>query len=281
MPCKRNGGIVVDARMTSTSSRTCSLLYCLLSGRYDSLDYSITLPFLQRPPALDGSHAGDYGFDPCGFSETFDLFYMQECELRHARLAMLAVIGWPLSELVGPDFMLQDGQAPSVLNGFNPISGGIVLAAFAAFGLFEYNTSLRRTIDTELGAKHASDMELVWKAGVAGDYNFDPLGLYSMLGDDAAGRKGMRSLEISHGRWAMMGVAAFALLEALTGKPIVEDSIFFHPNPVLPLVVVSYLVWSQFYQVSDLREYPIKIEYTKDGEEMLRGIQRSFAGEEQ
>lgn len=205
---------------------------------------------------------------------------MQECELRHARLAMLAVIGWPLSELVGPDFMLQNGQAPSVLNGVNPISGGIILSFLAAFGLFEYKTALRRTIDTELGAKHAEDMSLVWNAGVAGDYNFDPLGWYSLLGDDAAGRKAMRSLEISHGRWAMMGIASFAFLEALTKRPIVEENIFFHPNPWLPLAVVSYLVWSQFYQVSDLREYPIKIEYTKDGEEMIQGIKRNFSGEQ-
>jgi len=259
---------------------TTFLILLLLSGRYDSLDYSITLPFFQRPPKLDGSHAGDYGFDPCGFTEEYDLYYMQECELRHARLAMLAVVGWPLSELFGPDYMLQDGRAPSVLNGFNPISGGIVFAAFAAIGLFEYSTALRRTADTELGKKHASDMELVWKSGVAGDYNFDPLNFYNVLGDDAAGRKGMRSLEISHGRWAMMGIAGFAFLEALTGKPIVEDNLFFHPNAVLPLAAVSYLVWSQFYQISDVREYPIKIEYSKDGEEMLRGIKRSFVSEQ-
>lgn len=215
-----------------------------------------------------------------GFTEEYDLYYMQECELRHARLAMLAVIGWPLSELVGPDFMLQDGRAPSVLNGFNPISAGITLAVFAAFGFFEYSTALRRTVDTELGAKHAADMENVWNAGVAGDYNFDPLGLYSMFGDDAAGRKAMRGLEISHGRWAMMGIAGFAFLEALTEKPIVEDNLLFHPNPIVPLAALAYLVWSQFYQVSDVREYPIKIEYTKDGEEMLRGIKRSFGGEQ-
>lgn len=80
------------------------------SGRYDNIDYSITLPFWQKPAKLDGSHAGDFGFDPMGFTDDFDIYYMQECELRHARLAMLAVVGWPLSELVAPGFMLQDGR---------------------------------------------------------------------------------------------------------------------------------------------------------------------------
>jgi hypothetical protein len=193
---------------------------------------------------------------------------------------MLAVVGFPLSELVGPEYMLQDGRAPSVLNGFNPISASIVLAAFAAIGAFDYSTALRRTVDTKLGKKHASDMEKVWGFGVAGTYDFDPLDLYSTFGDDAAGRKAMRGLEISHGRWAMMGITGMAFLEALTGKPIVEDNLLFHPNAIVPLAAVSYLVWSQFYQVSDVREYPIKIEYTKDGEEMLRGINRSFSSEQ-
>ena len=252
-----------------------TLLLNNLSGRYDNIDYSITLPFFQRPPKLDGSHAGDYGFDPMGFTEEFDLYYMQECELRHARLAMLAVVGWPLSELIGPDYMLQDGLAPSVLNGFNPISAAVVLSAFAAFGLFEFKTALRRTADTKLGKKHLHDMEKVWNVGVAGDYNFDPLNLYDILGDDAGGRKGLRSVEISHGRWAMMGIAGFAFLEALTGKPIVQDNLFFHPNAVLPLAAVAYFAWSQVYQISDVRKYPIKIEYTKDGEEILRGLNRN------
>jgi len=103
-----------------------------------------------------------------GFTEDYDIYYMQECELRHGRLAMLAAAGWPLSEMLAPNFMLQDGgRAPSVLNGFNPISAIAVLGMFAAFGYAEYTTALRRTADTELGRKHRKDMEQVWEFGVA------------------------------------------------------------------------------------------------------------------
>lgn len=147
--------------------------YTSYSGRYADIDYSITLPFLPRPTNLDGSHAGDFGFDPLGLSQEYDLYYMQECELRHARLAMLAVVGWPVSELLAPDFMLQDGRAPSVLNGCNPIAGASVVGIFAALGVLEYATALRRTWDTELGQKHKADMAKIWDNGVAGDYNFD------------------------------------------------------------------------------------------------------------
>ena len=124
---------------------------------------------MMRPPALDGSHAGDFGFDPLGFTEEFDLYTMQEAEIRHARLAMLAVVGWPLSELVAPSFMLQDGRAPSVLNGFNPISFVGFAAIFGALGYFEFKTALRRVDDKEFGKIHREDMADVWKWGVAGD----------------------------------------------------------------------------------------------------------------
>ena len=245
------------------------------------MEDSITLPFLKRPPHLDGTHAGDFGFDPCGLAQSNDLYYMQECELRHARLAMLAVVGWPVSELAAPDVLLQDGRAPSVLNGFNPLTFAGALAAFAAFGFFEFKTSIRRTTHTEIGMKHKQDMSNIWDFGVAGDYNFDPAGLYNKLGDDAVGRKALRGVEITQGRLAMLAITYFAWFEAVSGKPIVEDNPFFHPNAGLPLLAVAYGVWSQFYQVSDVRKYPITIEYTKDGEEMLRGLKRSVLGEDQ
>lgn len=211
------------------------------------------MPFLKRPSKLDGTHAGDFGFDPLGLTEEWDLYTMQEAELRHARLAMLAVVGWPMSELVAPSWMLQEnGCAPSVLNGFNnPISFLAVVAAFAAFGWFEVKTALRKTDDTTLGKIHHDDMSEIWKYGVAGDYDFDPLGWYSSIGNDAYARKGLREVEISHGRSAMLGITAFATWEFLTGHPIVENSMFFHPNALLPALVAAYVAFGQFYELDE------------------------------
>ena len=39
---------------------------------------SVALPFLPNPAALDGSMAGDVGFDPIGFSSTFNLLWLRE-----------------------------------------------------------------------------------------------------------------------------------------------------------------------------------------------------------
>ena len=198
----------------------------------------------------------------------------KECELRHARLAMLAVVGWPVSEMLAPDFMLQDGCAPSVLNGFNPISAAAVVGMFSAFGFVEFATALRRTWDTPSGRKHTSDMAKIWDNGVAGDYNFDPMGLYSMLGDDADGRKGLRQLEITQGRYAMLGITTFAALEALSGKPIVENNIFFTPNIFLPILGAAYLYVSTLYEFSDMSEYPIKLQKSKLGKELDEWLER-------
>jgi len=56
---------------------------------------SQSLPFLEQPAGLDGSMAGDVGFDPLGFSSSgIPLGWMREAELKHGRVCMLAVVGW-------------------------------------------------------------------------------------------------------------------------------------------------------------------------------------------
>jgi len=67
---------------------------------------SASIPFLNRPPALDGSLPGDVGFDPLGFSTTItelggDLNYVREAELMHGRQAMLATVGFLFPAIFG------------------------------------------------------------------------------------------------------------------------------------------------------------------------------------
>ena len=144
---------------------------------------------------------------------------MQECELRHARLAMLAVAGWPLAELVSPKmFLTASGQAPSVLNGFTPLTFLTTVALFGALGFFEFKTAFRSSSSSKFDALNKEDMANIWEYGIAGDYGFDPANLYNKLGDDPAGRKGMRQLEITQGRYAMLGITAFALIEKVRSE---------------------------------------------------------------
>jgi len=113
---------------------------------------------------------------------------------------------------------------------------------------------------------------------VAGDYNFDPLNWYASCGDDFKGRKGLRDVEVSHGRAAMLGITYFAAWEALTGNPIVESNMLFHPNLLFPLLVAGYAGWSQIYELSPLDEYPIEVKYTNEGEMKLQRLQSGLQG---
>lgn len=205
--------------------------------RYKDLEYSPLFPSVRRSPFLDGTHAGDYGFDPLEFVKSDkDLFDMMEAEVRHCRLAMLCAAGWPMSELKAPDWLLAEGgRAPSVLNGhfFNSPAILATLAAFAAFASLELRAISTPKKETLYGHVHAQDyaeIEDEWPWGVAGDVTFDPLGLYGIVGKDAVGRKVMRDLELSHGRVAMLATLSYVILELATGAPVVDITPFLFAN---------------------------------------------------
>ena len=84
--------------------------------------YSDSVPFLKQPTNLDGSLPGDVGFDPLGFSEVFDVKVLREAELKHGRIAMLAVLGW----------IVQETAPASIHPGFPTVSYFFSLAMAAA-----------------------------------------------------------------------------------------------------------------------------------------------------
>jgi hypothetical protein len=67
----------------------------------ESKTMSDALPFVPRPKLLDGSLAGDRGFDPFGFAgeDKASLYYMREAEIKHSRLAMVSCIRRDLSRV--------------------------------------------------------------------------------------------------------------------------------------------------------------------------------------
>ncbi|GMI22393.1 hypothetical protein TrCOL_g247 [Triparma columacea] len=180
---------------------------------------STALPFMDRPFALTGEMAGDVGFDPLGFAKDQDtLFKMREAEIKHARLAMLAAAGWPISELLdsglakvfnSPALVDSADRAPSLLNGglgkVSPLYWGIVVGLSAAIDL--YGISRQGT------------------AGyIPGDLGFDPLGMYPKAPEE---RKEMQLKEIKNGRLAMIAIVGFAIQEAVKGVGVVDETPFF------------------------------------------------------
>lgn len=178
---------------------------------------------VKTPRVLDGTLAGDVGFDPLGFSRSKNgLYWMREAEVKHGRLAMLAAVGWPLSELwhkqlaslFGLESILASGdKAPSLLNGglSNTWVTGILMMSIIIAGMLE--------------GKAMNSGEIFWgnekPAGyVPGDMRFDPLNLYNARGN----KKAMEEAEIKNGRLAMIAITAFAFQEFATKLPVVQET---------------------------------------------------------
>lgn len=178
---------------------------------------------IKAPLVLDGSLAGDAGFDPIGFAKSKNtLYWMREAELKHARLAMLAAVGWPISELwhkniagaLGLSSILAKGdKAPSILNGG--------LDSTWASGILVMSILLAAFLE----GKAMNNGEVFWgneksDSYLPGDLKFDPLNLYKARGD----KKTMETAEIKNGRLAMIAITAYAFQEAATGLPVVQET---------------------------------------------------------
>ena len=211
--------------------------------------------YLKNAPAyLDGSLAGDVGFDPlCLAVYSWPVFqekglfifgtpkpglilnlpdlsaeqrvqvfgeltseeqraavlWMREAELKHARLAMLAAVGWPLGELVNWGFLHSWGD----LNGRTPsLFNGGLMENYAPFWLLFLAAASYLELSSVEGG-----------VGANGDYKFDPLS----MGKGSALAE-MQLKEIKNGRLAMMAITGFAVQECLWGSPVVEQTgIFF------------------------------------------------------
>lgn len=178
---------------------------------------------VMAPIVLDGTLAGDVGFDPLGLAKSEkSLYWMREAEVKHGRLAMLAAAGWPLSELWHKQLastlhlqsiLVNNDRAPSLLNGglsqgwvTTMLVGSIVIA-----GLLE--------------SKAMNSGEIFFnsekpKGYIPGNLGFDPLNLYSVRGNKLA----METAEIKNGRLAMIAITAFAFQEFATKIPVVQET---------------------------------------------------------
>eukprot|EP00526_Cylindrotheca_closterium_P019799 CAMPEP_0113650006 /NCGR_PEP_ID=MMETSP0017_2-20120614/26596_1 /TAXON_ID=2856 /ORGANISM="Cylindrotheca closterium" /LENGTH=232 /DNA_ID=CAMNT_0000562465 /DNA_START=37 /DNA_END=735 /DNA_ORIENTATION=+ /assembly_acc=CAM_ASM_000147 len=185
-------------------------------------DMSKALPFAPRPKILDGTLAGDVGFDPFGFAgaDKESLIYMREAEVKHSRLAMLAVVGWPIAELFDkpiadaaglPSLLTKTGESPSLLNGgLDKVDVAYWIAVASLAGIVELES--------------AKMQEEKGKDYLIGDCNFDPLNL---MPEDKAGQMAMQTKELKHGRIAMMAILGYVIQEAIYGTPVVQQTPFF------------------------------------------------------
>merc|ERR1719487_1047066 len=164
------------------------------------------LPKIKTMRVGDGTLAGDMSFDPLQISDSPEaLAWYREAEIKHARLAMLAAFGWPVSEITNFGKLLtNDGRAPSLLNGGLGEVNGLYWGAVVALAIF----AEAKGLDKQYGKKDDY---------IPGMLGFDPLG---------ADSPSMRNAEITNGRVAMLAITAFAIEEALIKAPIFPINLF-------------------------------------------------------
>jgi len=191
----------------------------------DNGDRSIALPFDKYPPGLDGTLAGDYGFDPAGFTnnlprqwliggEERSLKWYREAEITHARVAMLATLGWIFPEIAHFGGNAQVGQdAFAELNPLKAIytapAAGLVQIAFGIFALEYFR--IKRVIQ---GDAAAGDLGLGQGEGRWNPFKFN----YS-----PEEYKTMQTREIKNGRLAMIGILAMIAQANASGEGLLTQ----------------------------------------------------------
>jgi len=144
-------------------------------------EMSQSLPFLKRPAALTGEYAGDVGFDPLGFTDIQSVHYLRQAELKHGRVAMLAVVGLMAQSLFHLPGAMHEVASPFEAVAKNPAAQAQIFSFIACIEL--------ATIEKQVNCE-----------GEAGDLGFDPLG---MTPKDAASYETMKLKELKNGRLAM------------------------------------------------------------------------------
>lgn len=175
-------------------------------------DKSASVPFLLKPELLQGQYAGDVGFDPLGLSKIGEnmgplgLYWMREAELKHARVAMLAVLGI-LAVEGGLVFPGQPNAANQVQNIY------VVAKAQPAllFGAMIFIGILELIQGSTLADRQRMGLQ-------PGDFSLNPIN----FGRTERTRKDLALKEIKNGRLAMIAAAGLLVQETLSPLRAIE-----------------------------------------------------------
>ena len=180
---------------------------------FDSKKFAESLPGITGPLGF---------FDPLGFCTSGDekvseakIRFYREVELKHARVAMLAAVGFPLAEQFHPLFATDD--APSFmafqqtpLQTFWPVVVGVIAIA-EVFSVFTFQNPASY-VNGEPAEPWTMRLD-----HQAGDLGFDPMGLKPTDPKEFAE---MQTKELNNGRLAMIAIAGMVVQEGVTGAKL-------------------------------------------------------------
>lgn len=218
---------------SSTSSKASTAAPAMPERMWDTMvdktERSKACPWLPRPRALDGSMAGDVGFDPFYLSSIPKdfagliqppsweptgglptIYWMREAELKHCRLSMLAVAGWLATDGAFGFPIRFPGEIYSVASIPNSYSAHDVLVEQGSMRVLLMAVGILE-ICSAACLVQVSKGELEREAG---NFGFDPLGF--MKGKSAADQQTMKLKEVNNGRLAMLAFGGIATQTALS-----------------------------------------------------------------
>mmetsp|Transcript_42838 Transcript_42838/g.134381 ORF Transcript_42838/g.134381 Transcript_42838/m.134381 type:complete len:239 (-) Transcript_42838:888-1604(-) len=166
---------------------------------------SRSLPFMEQPEGLDGTMVGDAGFDPMGFSSTFDIRWLREAEVKHGRVCMLATVGFIATDL-GLKLPGDVHQVSSVAAHDAAVQSGAMAQLLLWIGVAEV-----------WGAIAIKEMILDDSGRMPGDFKLDLDGSFAKMSDEE--KATMQLKELKNGRLAMIAFGGLVTQAVLSGKP--------------------------------------------------------------
>eukprot|EP00737_Agarophyton_chilense_P000577 gb/GEZJ01000645.1/.p2 GENE.gb/GEZJ01000645.1/~~gb/GEZJ01000645.1/.p2 ORF type:complete len:217 (-),score=27.68 gb/GEZJ01000645.1/:749-1399(-) len=168
---------------------------------------SPSVPFMDAPSALTPDMPGYVGFDPFNISAYLNVKWLQEAEIKHARICLLAILGFIVSEVY--QFPWYTDYPHLVINRHNwAVSNGSLSQILLWCSFFEIMT-LPAVTQMVTGKSDRSP----------GDFKFDPLG----LAKDPAKMAVYKVNEIKNGRLAMIAVSGAIHHAAISNQNLVEQ----------------------------------------------------------
>jgi len=191
-------------------------------------------PGAKAPAYLDGSMAGDYGFDPLRIGGNAELLpYYREAELMNGRWAMAAVAGILFTDAFGLGNWWEAGAQEYALPSTTLVGVQVLVMSV-------------------LEAKRIEGFKKTGEAGFLGSYPFDPMGMKS----EETSLK-----ELKNARLAMVAFLGFTSQAAVTGmgpieclKAHIADP--WHANiytsavgPEVATAIIALCVWPTFVEL--------------------------------
>jgi light-harvesting complex I chlorophyll a/b binding protein 1 len=168
-------------------------------------------------------------FDPLKLSEGADaatLVKFREAELKHGRVAMMASLGFIVSELYHP-MMESTINVDSIyaFQEFEKLNDGPLIPLLILVAAAEGAVASKKWAPVDLKTKGTLDATKsnafkMQADTIPGDYGWDPLNLFP---EDESKQIEYQNAELNHGRIAMLAIAGFVAQEEITKQGIVES----------------------------------------------------------